>query len=80
VTGLLVERGDVPGLTQALHQLATDGATRERMGREARHRAEKYFDWSVAAGRLESLYRQQLQSPLARGGKACWHADSGGGA
>jgi glycosyltransferase involved in cell wall biosynthesis len=53
----------VPALTQALHQLATDGATRERMGREARHRAEKYFDWSVAAGRLESLYANSCNSP-----------------
>jgi len=65
VTGLLVERGDVEGLTQALRRLATDTAIREQMGREARRRAEQYFDWSVPAARLESLYSQALTEPAA---------------
>ena len=67
VTGLLVERGDVQGLTQALRRLAADSGAREQMGREARRRAEDSFDWSVPATRLESLYAGRLTAePAAR--------------
>jgi len=65
VTGVLVERGDVEGLTQALHRLAANTNIREQMGREARRRAEEQFDWSVPAARLASLYRQQLTAEPA---------------
>jgi glycosyltransferase involved in cell wall biosynthesis len=64
VTGLLVERGDVEALTNALRKLSLDSDARDRMGREARRRAEEHFDWSVPAARLESLYQQQWQAPL----------------
>ncbi len=64
VTGLLVERGDVQGLTDALRKLSRDGAVRDRMGRDARRRAEEYFDWSVPAARLESLYQQPREAPV----------------
>jgi glycosyltransferase involved in cell wall biosynthesis len=64
VTGFLVERGSVEALTNALRTLATDVDTRERMGREARRRAEEHFDWSMAAARLETLYRQHVDAPL----------------
>jgi glycosyltransferase involved in cell wall biosynthesis len=64
VTGLLVERGDVTALTEALRRLASDNGAREQMGREARRRAEEVFDWSVPAARLESLYRQQIAAPF----------------
>ena len=64
VTGLLVERGSDEALTNALRHLATDRETRERMGRQARRRAEEHFDWSVPATRLESLYQQQTDSAL----------------
>jgi glycosyltransferase involved in cell wall biosynthesis len=63
VTGLLVERGSDEALTHALRHLATDGETRERMGREARRRAEEHFVWAVPAARLESLYQQQRDAP-----------------
>jgi len=63
VTGLLVERGNVEALTEALDQLASDVGARTRMASQARHRAEECFDWSVPAGRLESLYRQTLSHP-----------------
>jgi glycosyltransferase involved in cell wall biosynthesis len=59
-TGLLIERGSVEALTEALRRLINDTDERKRMGREARYRAERVFDWSVAAGRLERLYRDQL--------------------
>ena len=64
VTGLLVERGSDAALTNALRYLAVDSATRDRMGSEARRRAEKHFDWEVPAARLESLYRPQSDTPL----------------
>lgn len=64
VTGVLVERGNVTALTDALRRLSQDSATREQMGREARRRAEEVFDWSLPAARLESLYRQQLAAPM----------------
>jgi glycosyltransferase involved in cell wall biosynthesis len=64
VTGFLVERGSVDALTNALRKLATDVDTRERMGSEARRRAEELFDWSMPAARLEALYLQQVDAPL----------------
>jgi glycosyltransferase involved in cell wall biosynthesis len=64
VTGLLVERGDVEALTNALRKLSLDSVARDQMGRAARRRAEEYFDWSVPAARLESLYQQQWEAPL----------------
>jgi glycosyltransferase involved in cell wall biosynthesis len=64
VTGLLVERGDVGALTNALRKLSLDSDARDQMGREARRRAEEYFDWSIPAARLESLYQQQWEAPL----------------
>jgi glycosyltransferase involved in cell wall biosynthesis len=63
VTGLLVERGDVEALTNALRKLSLDSEARDQMGREARRRAEEYFDWSIPAARLESLYQQQWEAP-----------------
>jgi starch synthase len=74
VTGLLVERGDVAGLTRALRRLATDSGAREQMGSEARRRAVDYFDWSVPASRLESLYSQALTAETVVGhpGDATW--------
>jgi glycosyltransferase involved in cell wall biosynthesis len=60
VTGLLVDRGNVDALTDALHRLASDPNTRKRMGHQGRRRAERHFDWSIAAARLDALYRQQL--------------------
>ena len=63
VTGLLVERADAAGLASALQRLARDPGARERFGRLARERAERLFDWSVPAGRLEGLYQRVLASP-----------------
>jgi glycosyltransferase involved in cell wall biosynthesis len=64
-TGLLFDRNDVARLTDSLRRLANDNDERARLGRQARQRAEKHFDWSVAAGRLEGLYREQLARPAA---------------
>jgi glycosyltransferase involved in cell wall biosynthesis len=59
-TGLLVERGDVAGLAGALLRLAQDQPLRQRFGRLGRERAERLFDWSVPAARLERVYQRVL--------------------
>jgi glycosyltransferase involved in cell wall biosynthesis len=61
VTGLLVERGDACGLAEALRRLALDPALRERFGRLGRERAERIFDWSAPAARLDALYQRVLE-------------------
>jgi glycosyltransferase involved in cell wall biosynthesis len=63
VTGLLVERGNVASLADALQRLASDREARQRMGRQGRRHAVKYLDWALSAARLESLYRQHLTPP-----------------
>ena len=63
VTGLLVERGDAGDLAGALQRLAGDPAGRRRFGRLGRERAERLFDWSVPAARLEALYERVLAHP-----------------
>lgn len=60
VTGLLFERGDAAGLAGALLRLAREPAARERFGRLGRERAERLFDWSVPAARLDALYQRTL--------------------
>lgn len=60
VTGLLFERGDAAGLAGALQRLALEPAVRERFGRLGRERAERLFDWSVPAARLDALYQRTL--------------------
>jgi glycosyltransferase involved in cell wall biosynthesis len=60
VSGLLVERGDAAGLADALRRLAMDPPARERFGRLGRERAERLFDWSVPAARLDELYQRVL--------------------
>jgi glycosyltransferase involved in cell wall biosynthesis len=68
VTGLLVERGDAAGLADALRRLAHDPAARERFGRQGRERAERLFDWSMPAARLDALYQRMLSQPARSSG------------
>ncbi len=60
VTGLLVARGDAADLAAALRRLARDPGARERFGRLGRERAQRQFDWSVPAARLDALYAHAL--------------------
>jgi glycosyltransferase involved in cell wall biosynthesis len=53
-TGLLVERGDVAGLTRAILDLLDDPDRRHRMGMAARERVSRMFTWANAAARLEA--------------------------
>jgi glycosyltransferase involved in cell wall biosynthesis len=47
--GLLVERGDVPALTDALRRLAEDEPLRARLGAAARERAQQRLTWEESA-------------------------------
>jgi glycosyltransferase involved in cell wall biosynthesis len=58
VNGLLVPPGDADALAAALRTLAADPETRERVGREARRRAEDRLSWSSAARAFEEGYAQ----------------------
>ena len=58
VNGLLVPPGDVPALAAALRRLAAEPETRQRLGREARRRAESRLSWRSAAQAFEESYAQ----------------------
>jgi glycosyltransferase involved in cell wall biosynthesis len=56
-TGLLVPRGDVQALAEAMQSLIDDPAKRERFGKASRERARQ-FTAEVSIPRLERLYEQ----------------------
>jgi glycosyltransferase involved in cell wall biosynthesis len=60
VTGLRVPPGDVGALRAALEGLLGDAELRARLGAAARERAQRELSFSVAAERLESVYREAL--------------------
>jgi glycosyltransferase involved in cell wall biosynthesis len=63
VTGYLVERGDVAGLTRALCDVLTNDEARARMNEAARSVAEERFSWDKSVERLEEIYRGRRASP-----------------
>src|SRR5919112_3985863 len=58
VTGLVVPRGDVPALAQAIGNLLDDPERRRRMGVAGRRRALELFDWDRTAEQFEQVYRE----------------------
>ena len=58
--GILVERGDVAGLANALSALLTDPAMRQRMGRAGRAMAMDRFDERVVFTRVLDTYDELL--------------------
>ncbi|HIJ17844.1 MAG TPA: glycosyltransferase family 4 protein [Thermoplasmata archaeon] len=61
VEGLLVDPGDVPGLSAAICRLLGDGDERDRMGNAGKERV-KAFSWDVAADTVLREYERALQS------------------
>jgi glycosyltransferase involved in cell wall biosynthesis len=57
VTGYVVPKGNVEALTEAIGKLLADPALRETMGKAARERAVRLFDWDVAAKSFDELYQ-----------------------
>ena len=58
VTGLLVESGDVAGLTVALRRLIEDGELRGRVGAAGRAQARERFGWDHVAAATERPLRR----------------------
>jgi glycogen synthase len=64
-TGLLVPRGDVDALAEALDRLVADPALRGRLAAGARERARSYA-WPHLAGRVADLYARVGSRPAER--------------
>jgi N-acetyl-alpha-D-glucosaminyl L-malate synthase BshA len=60
VTGILIDKGDIQGLTNAIYQLATNRAMREQMGKAGRIRAEQFFTWEKNAEETMNVYKELL--------------------
>lgn len=59
-SGILVEKGDVRALTQAIAQLASDPAKREIMGRAGRQIVEQRFTWRKNAEKTVEVYSEVI--------------------
>ena len=57
-TGLLVEPGNVRGLSQALASYLQSKTLRTNHGSEARIRAKKMFSWPQNVTAMETLYKK----------------------
>jgi glycosyltransferase involved in cell wall biosynthesis len=60
-TGVLVEPGDIYGLTKALSALLGDQLLRMHFASAARRRAEEQFTWSRTAHRVTEVYTQAIR-------------------
>ena len=58
--GLLVEPGDIADLAQAIIRLLMNPEERERLGRNARHKAIEEHSWERYIERLEEIYLSAL--------------------
>lgn len=61
-TGILIDSGDVAGLTSALHEVLTNSEEAHRIGEAGRQRAETDFDTRRMAGDYQRHYLQLLAS------------------
>lgn len=61
ISGVLVPRGDVEALTQAVLDLLHDEAKARRIGRAARQRVEAHFTYQLMAERYLSLIKSVLR-------------------
>jgi len=59
-TGLLVERGNIDGLAEALLSLLSDSALRTRMGLAGRSFVAENYTWDLCAERMLKVYREAL--------------------
>ncbi len=57
-TGLVVKRGNVTSLTQAILALLGDSERSREMGDAGRRRVERYFTWQRATEKLLDFYRE----------------------
>jgi len=64
--GLLVEQGDVDGLSAAVGRLLTEATARERLGQAGRERVLREFDVRRNAGELAALFAQTVERGSSR--------------
>ena len=57
VTGLIAPKGDVDAIAENMYKLLTDAALRERMGKAARERVLKLYDWKANVDTMQDIYR-----------------------
>jgi glycosyltransferase involved in cell wall biosynthesis len=58
--GILVEPGDVAGLTSALGTLAVDAGLRRRLSEGARRRGTAFMTWEETATRFVNVVRSRV--------------------
>lgn len=58
--GFIVPPADSEALRKRMEILISDEKLRKRMGRAARRRARKYFDWDIIAERWDDVYRKVI--------------------
>jgi glycosyltransferase involved in cell wall biosynthesis len=59
-TGLLVERGSIAELADALLNLLSDKSSREKMGEAGRRFVMENFTWDICAQKMLAVYREAL--------------------
>ncbi len=71
-TGLLIEKGDIHGLTEAISYLLQNPKASTRMGQEARMRAMELFEWEKCVANYERLYTKLTQEVNEGGSKVAY--------
>jgi glycosyltransferase involved in cell wall biosynthesis len=57
-SGLLVDFGDVNGISRALKMILQDEHLAKKMGTNGRRIVEDQFTWKAVAHRVDSIYRE----------------------
>ena len=65
-TGLLIEKGDIHGLTEAISYLLEHHDASTQMGKIARTRAMQTFDWEKCVVGYENLYKKLVRKEGAQ--------------
>jgi len=60
--GLLVPQRNAEAMAKAMQDILSDPAKTERMGRAARRRVERIFQWSEAASRLALVFEETIRA------------------
>jgi glycosyltransferase involved in cell wall biosynthesis len=66
--GLLVEPGDLEGLTRSLDRLLSDSALRDRLRRSGRETIESRYSFARRMEKLREIYDELLRTPEFRTG------------
>lgn len=68
--GVYVPSGDVQALAEAIRALVDDERRRCQLGRKLRRRADQFYDWRVAAERVEEVYRRLVRQNSVRNARS----------